>query len=154
MSTNTYPRDIPGELVMMKLMTDSPAEQPVMQYLSYDTDYIIIPRCPSTREELKASGFSDKQIEAAWISFKKYAKKCISEEPIRFSSKDSKKYNFHPSGLIAIYAESEVKVAKPSDILVDRLIALGFTHDENLFVPFADREAYYNKDTDNLHVLW
>ena len=154
MSTNTQNRDLPGELVMMKLMADSPAELHIMQYMAYDTDYLIIPRCPSTREELKASGFSDKQIETAWLSFKKYAKKCISGEPIRFSREDCMKYNIHPNGLIAIYAESEVKIAKPSGILIEKLPSLGFKLDENLFVPFAEKEAYYNKESDNLLVLW
>lgn len=150
---NTTRRDTPGELCVMNLKTDSPAEQHIMQYLSYDTDYIVIPRCPSTREEFKAAGFSDKQIEAAWLSFKKYAKKCVAGEPTRFSKEDCMKYNIK-DGMIAMYSEAAIKVAKPFGIQVDNLVELGFKYDGNLFVPFTQREAYYDENTDNLFVLW
>lgn len=153
MNTSTTKHDIPGELCIMNLEGNSPAEQHVMQYLLYDTDYIVIPRCPSTREECKAAGYSDKQIETAWLSFKKYAKKCVSGEPTRFSKDDCMKYNIK-DGLIAIYTESAIKVAKPFGFQVARLIELGFKHDENLFVPFTHREAYYNRTNDTLFVLW
>ena len=84
MKTSTTKHDIPGELCIMNLEGNSPAKQHVMQYLLYDTDYIVIPRCPSTREECKAAGYSDKQIETAWLSFKKYAKNAYLESPLDF----------------------------------------------------------------------
>ena len=150
---STKIKDMPGELVVMNLIGDSDAQQHVIQYLSYDTDYLVIPGCPKTREELKASGYTDKQIEYAWLSFKKYAKKCILGETTRFSRDQMMRYNIR-NGLIAIYTEVEVKVAKPSGILIDNLASLGFKQDNNLFVPFSDREAYYDKDTDILFTIW
>ena len=141
-----------GKLVSMRLIADTQLNTQETLYLSYDKEYAVITGCPSKLEELIENGFSDKAVSVALISFKKYAKKNITENIIKFSKGNAMKYNIS-NGIIAIYTYDGINITKPSIIWEDNLKKLGYVRDENLQVPFTKKEAYYDKFRDELQFI-
>ena len=153
MSTPNKGLGIRGQLVTMGLKADTPIKMEFSLYLSYYKEYQKIQGCPASFKELQANGFTDKEIEIAWLSFKKYAKNNLSENTFKFSKDTTMAYNIN-NGLIAIYTLDHIEVAKASSVWEDTLMILGYTRKENLPVPFSSKEAYYDRAADKLLAIW
>lgn len=122
---------------------------------NYNDKYFKIPGCPASPDVLMWNDFSGKEIEKAWIGFKKFAKKFANESsPIHINpSKNLYKYC---NGFIALYCEDCIVVFKNNNkIKAADLSIAGFAMDYELVVPLSeDHISYYNESTDTLIYRW
>ncbi|MBR3720252.1 MAG: hypothetical protein IKN09_00710 [Clostridia bacterium] len=152
-ANQTAPTNL-GQLALISLTTDKEPELEVLHYFSYGKDYKVIPGRPSSFEELEQENFSSKDMSAIWIAYKKYALKSIpTADSIRFSVASAMKFNVK-NDMIIIYAPEAVKVGRTTGIQIHNLTQIGFERDEKLYVPFADRESYYDEETGDLLTIW
>lgn len=150
-STPNTSSDIRGRFIILRIKTDKPIKWPDVHYLSYYTEYLLVPECKSTRNPSGRS--TGKELEVALESFIDIARKKISKETIKFPKNNSLKFNVS-NGFIAVYANDNIEVAKTPMIWEEALTAIGYTRDESLPVPFANGESYYDKYKDELLTLW
>ena len=138
--------------VSISLMTDTAPDVCQSHEFVYDREYFQIPGCPSPHDALKDAGFSDKEIETAWIAFKKYAEKCVTPVSVKFTNSCNRKYNVQ-NGYVAYGTDTALIVVCDVNIVLD-LVDKGFKLDHSITVPFGEHEAYYDKTTGSLLTWW
>ena len=142
-----------GQPVIISLMTDKDSEPYTLHSFDYGKEYKVIPGRPSNFDELDNAGFSSKESSAAWIAYIKYAKKLLpTAETTSFSGAENK-FNIQ-NGIMVIYDMDRVKVMIASNEIETRLLHLGFHQDETLYVPFSNKESYYDLEFDALLTWW
>jgi hypothetical protein len=138
------------------LLNGIPVETTILHSFSYDTEYIVIPGCPAPWKELANSGFTDEEIETAWVGFFKFAQKFSEGTSLNFSKKYLKKFNVK-NDFIAIGDADAIKVTKTKYVEPETVLKYGYEKDENLIVPFTGdiaRTAYFHPEKQTLICLW
>ncbi len=151
MSTIKTPVEFTGQFITLRLKTEGPALWPDIHVLSFYSDYVLIPKCPPPHNHAKK--FIGNEFDNALLSFTEYFKNNVSGKSIKMSKETPMTYNIK-NGLIAVYTDDRISVSKIPFIWEEALKVIGYTRDENLIVPFANGEAYYNKFKDELLAIW
>lgn len=131
---------------------DSQTDTHKVQEFKYNRVYYGIPGAPSPHDALIDAGFSENEIEVAWIAFQKYAEKCVTTTCLTFTEKCNHTYNVK-NGFVALGTERSIMVLNKESIDIDKLLDDGFKLDSTLVVPFSEHEAYYDKVDDCL-ITW
>ena len=123
----------------------------------YKHKYVKIPGRPASLNVLQLAGFSNNEIEAIWIGFRKFAAKFADEATIIQFEATNKIYRYN-NKYVALYCKDAIIVFKYDGMMIKAtdIILAGFSQNDEAFVPLSEETqiAYYDTTNNTLICGW